>query len=162
MNEKEKQQLNELWSSIKNYKVDEQHVTKLLKDSPDLKKSQLPTNNIWILKPAGLSRGRGIKLFSDLTQIRLFLKTNEMHFVAQKYIERPLLWNRRKFDLRVWVLVTGINPLRIWFYNKFYARRAAEDYDLSNIGDRFRHLTNISVQKQIKNVDTHSLMLSEE
>lgn len=35
----------------------------------------------------------------------------------------------RKFDLRVWVLVTSFNPLVIWVYEELYVRFSAIDYN---------------------------------
>ncbi len=52
--------------------------------------------NIWIMKPSGLSRGRGIKCFSNLNEILLFIKKNSNLFMIQKYIENPLLIMGRK------------------------------------------------------------------
>lgn len=107
-------------------------------------------NNIWIAKPAGLSRGRGIEVFSSLVEI-LDNCHREGQWIVQKYIENPMIIEGRKFDIRQWVLVTSWNPLTIWFWNKPYVRFPAADYDPNNLNDRFVHLTNNSVAKYAKN-----------
>jgi tubulin monoglycylase TTLL3/8 len=52
--------------------------------------------NVWIMKPSGLSRGRGIKCMSNLNDIFKFIKRNSNLYLAQKYIENPLLIHGRK------------------------------------------------------------------
>lgn len=47
-------------------------------------------NGIWIVKPAGLSRGRGIEVFDTLVEI-IDNCYREGHWVAMKYIENPML-----------------------------------------------------------------------
>ena len=108
--------------------------------------------NIWIAKPAGLSRGRGIQVFSNLDEIEEYTKGKDRNWIVQKYIENPLIVNSRKFDLRIWVLVTDLNPLTIWFWDKPYCRFPAADYNPDNLMDRFIHLTNNSVAKYAKEV----------
>ncbi len=76
----------------------------------------------------------------------------ETQYVVQKYIENPLIINKKKFDIRQWVLVEDYNPPKIWIYSEFYLRFCLEDYDESKITNKFAHLTNNSVQKYNKNM----------
>jgi len=71
--------------------------------------------------------------------------------VIQKYIEKPLLINNRKFDFRVWVLVT--HEMNCYFFKEGYIRMSSEVYDLSsqNVENKFIHLTNNAVQKYSEN-----------
>ena len=96
--------------------------------------------NMWLLKPISLNRGRGIKIFDDLSILSNYLynfyfsgceeefskksldnnpnnfensmknltfkKKSMKKFIVQKYIEKPMLINNRKFDIRIWVLIT--------------------------------------------------------
>lgn len=56
------------------------------------------TKNIWIVKPAGLSRGRGIATYNNLVEILDHVESKESQWVVQKYIENPLLMKNRKVD----------------------------------------------------------------
>jgi hypothetical protein len=55
----------------------------------------------------------------------------------------PLLINGYKFDLRVYILVTSFNPLKIYIYKEGLARFATSKYN-PNIDEysKFGHLTN--------------------
>lgn len=45
-----------------------------------------------------------------------------------RYISDPYLINRRKFDLRVYVCVTSLQPLRIYVHEEGLARFATKEY----------------------------------
>ena len=69
-------------------------------------------------------------------------------FVIQKYIESPFLIHKRKFDIRVWVLIASVEPLKLWMYDEPYLRFTSEDYDPTQIENKFMHLTNASISKE--------------
>ena len=104
--------------------------------------------NIWILKPSNLSRGRGVTCVDSLEPIEESLNaTNDTGVIVQKYIENPLIINKRKFDIRQWVLVTSLNPLTIWMWKEPYLRFGAEDYIMDDLNNIYSHLTNNSIAK---------------
>ena len=140
---------------------------------------------LWVLKPSGLSRGRGVKVLTELNEILAASKRGM--FIVQKYVENTILVSERndrstalgvdqdedlnqttdarylstssgkKFDIRLWALVTDWNPLGVWFYEDFYCRVAARDFSYSKKG-RFIHLTNNSVAKKAEGWDQESSM----
>ena len=107
-------------------------------------KKQNP-NSLWIVKPHNMSRGRGIYLVDDVSEVSL----DEVSVVS-KYISNPFLINGRKFDLRIYVLVTCLDPLRIYVFKEGLVRFATHAYDESSQGktDKFMHLTNYSINKK--------------
>jgi hypothetical protein len=59
------------------------------------------------------------------------------------------LIHRRKFDFRVFALVTSINKtLKGYFYEDGYIRTSSKEFDLTDLSDKFIHLTNDAIQKQ--------------
>ena len=66
-------------------------------------------------------------------------------FIIQKYIERPLLVNQRKFDIRVWVALT--QDMDVYFFREGYLRTSSQPYSMNaqNLDDDFVHLTNNAI-----------------
>jgi tubulin polyglutamylase TTLL6/13 len=99
----------------------------------------------FIVKPEALSQGKGIFLtrtWKDLDP--------EEHYVVQRYIHKPYLIDGLKFDLRIYVLVYGCDPLRIFMFKEGLARLATDSYvppNNSNLDDFFMHLTNYAINK---------------
>ncbi|GLI62135.1 hypothetical protein VaNZ11_004698, partial [Volvox africanus] len=100
--------------------------------------------NLWIQKPVGLSRGRGISLISSFKKVNM-----AEAMVVQRYLTDPLLVEGYKFDLRLYVLVTSFNPLEAWMYEEGFARFTTFPYTLdeAELGNMHVHLTNSSVQR---------------
>lgn len=123
--------------------------------------------NLWIFKASGFNRGFGIEIFSDLDTLKKLVKNlaagyeeriiqnNEVivreknriratKFVIQKYIERPLLFRERKFDLRVWVMIS--HAMKGYVFDECYVRVSSEPFVI-NSNEKFIHLTNNAIQK---------------
>jgi len=69
---------------------------------------------------------------------------------VQRYIAKPLLIDGLKFDLRVYVLVTSVSPLRAFLLQDGLVRLATAPYvapAASNLGNNTMHLTNYSINK---------------
>lgn len=72
--------------------------------------------------------------------------------MVQKYIEKPFLYKTRKFDIRMWALVT--DDFRIYVFREGYLRTSSSEYDLQN-SNNYVHLTNQCLQKNDKTYGTH-------
>ena len=56
--------------------------------------------------------------------------------------------NKRKFDFRVYALLTSVNgSLKGYFYEDGYLRTSSSPFSLDYLDDKFVHLTNDAVQK---------------
>ncbi|KAJ9456545.1 putative alpha-tubulin polyglutamylase Ttll1 [Diplonema papillatum] len=99
---------------------------------------------VWIVKPVGMSRGRGIRIATHPAAVCL-----TDHAVAQRYVANPLLIMGHKFDLRLYVVVTSFQPLEAFVSKLGFARFASQPFtmDPSSFSNHFVHLTNTSVQE---------------
>jgi tubulin polyglutamylase TTLL11 len=88
-------------------------------------------NYLYIAKPTSGSQGDGIVLVrkpEDLPMFRNSYIQNDQ-YVVQRYIDNPLLIENKKFDLRLYVLVTSVNPMIVFLNEEGLARFCSEDYE---------------------------------
>lgn len=118
---------------------------------------------VWIAKPTGRAQGRGIFLFDRLAQVADWSRRYRgggggrglegervENYVVQRYVERPYLLGGKKFDLRIYALVTSFSPLRVHLHRGGFARFSAQRFsmDRRDISDNLIHLTNVAVQRE--------------
>jgi len=117
--------------------------------------------NMYILKPKSSSRGRGIRMLKSKGDLplRKGASRKPKECLVQRYIQDPLLIDGYKFDMRVYVLVTSYDPLKVYLHEEGLVRFATEKYSNSpsKLRDRRAHLTNYSVNaksaKFVQNTD---------
>ncbi|XP_009992599.1 PREDICTED: tubulin polyglutamylase TTLL6, partial [Chaetura pelagica] len=103
----------------------------------------------FICKPDSGCQGKGIFITRNAEEIR-----HGEHMICQQYISKPFLIDGFKFDMRIYVLVTSCDPLRIFVYKEGLARFATMRYidpSSRNLGDICMHLTNYAINKHNKN-----------
>ena len=124
--------------------------------------------NLWIIKPVNLNRGRFITVEKNLSQIKkkveeiqskkkIFVDEKRKggdikceYLILQKYLEKPLLYQGRKFDIRLWVLLIYDQEDNIYIFKQGHLKATCTQYDPES-NDLFVHLTNYSVQKYNEN-----------
>ena len=63
---------------------------------------------MWIVKPGeSTNRGNGIVVTDSMEEIKDLIQKNKKYrtHIIQKYIEKPLLFQKRKFDIRCFMLI---------------------------------------------------------
>uniref|UniRef100_A0A4X1UMZ9 Tubulin tyrosine ligase like 6 n=1 Tax=Sus scrofa TaxID=9823 RepID=A0A4X1UMZ9_PIG len=106
-------------------------------------------NKTYICKPDSGCQGRGIFITKTVKEI----KPGE-DMICQLYISKPFIIDGFKFDLRIYVLMTSCDPLRVFVYNEGLARFATTSYShpcTDNLDDICMHLTNYSINKHSSN-----------
>lgn len=119
------------------------------------------TQTTWIMKPCGKSQGAGIFLINKLSKLKKWsrearsnafnpqIQSGKESYVISRYIDNPLLIGGKKFDLRLYVLVTSFRPLKAYLFKLGFCRFCTVKYDTSvtELDNMYVHLTNVSVQK---------------
>jgi len=125
--------------------TDKKKIQRFMAKHPDL---------FWIVKPPNLFCGMGIRVVDKFQEI----PNKKSQLCVQSYIKNPLLINKLKFDLRIYVLITSVDPLRVYVYKEGLTRFATEEYtnDPEMISNNFIHLTNFSINKESDNFVNNS------
>jgi len=110
---------------------------------------------MFIAKPNAGKGGEGIVLISKFKDIPKDNSKGELkEMLVQRYVKTPLLLDEKKFDLRLYVLIVGFDPIRAYLADEGLARLCTEDYKMpyaGNMKNMFIHLTNFSLNKESDN-----------
>ena len=119
----------------------------------------------FIVKPDNLAQGRGIYLSRNCEKIIEQCTNEGGGWVVQDYLASPHTIEDLKYDLRIYVLLYGLNPLRIYIHEQGLARFATEPYEKprpNNLDNIYCHLTNYAINKMNDNFKQNNKAAKEE
>ena len=97
-------------------------------------------DKLWMLKPENGARGRDIRLLDDVAEA-----PTDSRWMVQEYLAQPHLMNDRKYVLRLYVLISSIEPLRVYLYRQGFAKLASCAYSVDDRDNPYVHQTNPDV-----------------
>ena len=98
----------------------------------------------FIVKPWNLARALDTQVCNSLTHILRLPASGPK--IAQKYLHNPVLFNREdlgpvKFDIRYIILLSSVEPLKVYAYNRFWLRFANIPFSLDKLDVYEKHFT---------------------
>ncbi|MCL7940260.1 hypothetical protein M8009_08090 [Halomonas sp. ATCH28] len=91
----------------------------------------------WILKPTNASKGKGVRVLKDVAEAPL-----AQDWLVQEYLANPHTIRGHKYVLRLYVLISSLEPLRVYLYRQGFAKLASEPWDPEDADNPYSQLTN--------------------
>lgn len=92
-----------------------------------------------------------IKENSKKKKSKLYISSS---LLIQKYIEKPLLFKGRKFDIRVFLLID--HKMNLYIFKEGHLKTSSEKYNIET-KETYVHITNYSLQKYNPNFAMHEI-----
>lgn len=139
------------------YEYDFVPYTLILPDEHKFVKRHMQTNGDkpMIAKPSRGKGGEGIFFVKNYKEIKLD-ESRATELVLQDYVDNPLLIDDKKFDFRMYLLISGVETMKAYLAFEGMARFCTEEYKLPTFrkdenedskDNLMGHLTNYSLNK---------------
>ncbi|KAI9012519.1 tubulin-tyrosine ligase family-domain-containing protein [Phycomyces nitens] len=168
-----KQAIPETWQfELDHVDYFEEAMNEVFEVEQDLVENEEKTKDrrMFIIKPSMANKAAGISVFDSMDQLRAIFEEPESdseeedsdaedlmqvrEWVIQRYIDRPLLVNKRKFHVRAYVL--AVSNIQVYLYHDMLALFAHKEYSTTDLSDSLVHLTNTCIQTGEADFDEQS------
>jgi hypothetical protein len=98
---------------------------------------------IWIIKPRNNYGRKGVTIIRNYNDIYNWIKqdSNNKEWILQKYVDNPILINKKKVHLRIYVILKkNKNKFNVYVYNKGFIYSSEKNYN-NNSNDLNIHLS---------------------
>jgi hypothetical protein len=104
----------------------------------------LNMSDLWIVKPINLFSKKDTHVFKSLNEEK------NKQFIISKYLGKPHLIDKKKYNLKLYVLVTGFSPLRIYLYKDGKIDISDRNYalNISYLNKEFGQSSNAETTKE--------------